>query len=383
MQEAASGLVKASPAKTQPGFVGQIPVRNLWLLMLYASDLFRMMGTDRIQLEQMPDHLPDIVAEILAHAVEQRLRRNLSLGYQPRRAILDRVRGRIDLLATESRQLLKRGKVACRYEELTIDTPRNRYVCGALDSIAPLVKFQDVAHQCRKLARDLRSLGVTGIVPTREQMSADRFSRHDANDQFMVAAAKLAFDLKLPTEDTGEYVLAMPDRDEYWVRRLFERAVYGFYNVTLSSAQWRVSKGTVLKWQIEAQTPRIENILPTMKTDIILEHPASARKIVIDTKFTQLLVEGQYREESLRSSYIFQIYAYLRSQVDRGAERGITDGLLLHPSVGEDIDEAVRIQGHLLRFATVDLTADSQNIRTGLLRVAQEMPASLVTVSTS
>ena len=23
------------------GFVGRIPVRNLWLLMLYASDLFR------------------------------------------------------------------------------------------------------------------------------------------------------------------------------------------------------------------------------------------------------------------------------------------------------------------------------------------------------
>ena len=25
-----------------PGFVGRIPVRNLWLLMLYASDLFRL-----------------------------------------------------------------------------------------------------------------------------------------------------------------------------------------------------------------------------------------------------------------------------------------------------------------------------------------------------
>ena len=353
--------------------------------MLYASDLFRMnmKETDRIQLEQMPDRLPDIVAEILARAVEKRLRRNLSLGYQPRRATLDRVRGRIDLLATESRQLLKRGKVACRYEELTIDTLRNRYVRGALDSIAPLVRATDIVHRCRKLARDLHSMGVTGIIPTREQMSADRFGRHDSNDQFMVAAAKLAFDLKLPTEDTGDHVLAMPDRDEHWARRLFERAVYGFYNITLSSAEWRVSRGTVLKWQIEAQTPRIENILPTMKTDIILEQPASARKIVIDTKFTQLLVEGQYREESLRSSYLFQIYAYLRSQVDEGTGRGVTDGLLLHPSVGEDIDEAVRIQGHLIRFATVDLTADSQDIRTGLLRVAQEMPASLVTVSTS
>ena len=381
MQEATSGLVRASPTDIQPGHVGRIPVRNLWLLMLYASDLFRIMGADRIQREDMPDHLPDIVAEILVHAVEQRLRRNLGLGYQPRHAVLDRVRGRIDLLTTETKQLLRRGKVACRFEELTIDTNRNRYVRGALDSIAPLVRATDIAHRCRKLARDLRFLGVTGIVPTREQMSADRFGRHDANDQFMVAAAKLAFDLKLPTEDTGEHVLTMPDRDEQWVRKLFERAVYGFYDVALSSAQWRVSKGTVLKWQIEAQTRRIDDILPVMKTDIVLEHPASTRKIVIDTKFTKLLIKGQYREESLRSGYLFQIYSYLRSQVDRGVGRGVSDGLLLHPSVGEHIDEAVRIQGQLIRFATVDLTANAQDIRSGLLRLVLETPAGLQAVS--
>ena len=374
MQEAAPGLVNAPLTDARPGYIGRIPVRNLWLLMLYASDLFRMRGTDRIQLETMPDHLPDIVAEILAHAVEQRLRRNLGLGYQPRCAELDRVRGRIDLLATESRQLLRRGKIACRFEELTIDTNRNRYVRGALDSIAPLVKATDVAHRCRKLARDLRSLGVTGIVPTREQMSADRFGRHDANDQFMVAAAKLAFDLKLPTEDAGNRVLTMPDRDEMWVRKLFERAVYGFYSVTLPSAQWRVSGGTVLKWQIEAHTSGIKNFLPTMKTDIVLEQPASARKIIIDTKFNELHVKGYYRDKSLRSAYLYQIYAYLRSQVQPGTTGELAEGLLLHPVVDEHIDEAVRIQGHLIRFATVDLAADAPGIRSDLLRAVRGLP---------
>ena len=61
---------------------------------------------------------------VLAHAVEERLRRNLSSGFREREAELIRVRGRIDLLNTERHQLLARGKVACRFEELTIDTPR-------------------------------------------------------------------------------------------------------------------------------------------------------------------------------------------------------------------------------------------------------------------
>ncbi len=44
-------------------------------------------------------------------------------------------------------------------------------------------------------------------------------------------------------------------------------------------------------------------------------------------------------------------------------------GVLLHPSVGDDFDESAMIQGHLIRFATVDLAAHSQEIRRQLLRI--------------
>jgi 5-methylcytosine-specific restriction enzyme subunit McrC len=56
-------------------------------------------------------------------------------------------------------------------------------------------------------------MGVSGNAPTRAEMSADRFGRNDADDRFMVAAAKLAFDLALPTESAGENVLSLPDRE--------------------------------------------------------------------------------------------------------------------------------------------------------------------------
>ena len=85
-----------SASMSAEGFIGRIPVRNLWLLMLYASDLFRTRGIGKIGLEDSPDDLPDLVAEILAHAVEVRQRRRLSLGYRSRDAVINRVRGRID-----------------------------------------------------------------------------------------------------------------------------------------------------------------------------------------------------------------------------------------------------------------------------------------------
>ena len=357
------------------GNVGRIPIRNLWLLMLYASDFFRLRGKDRAGLEENPDDLPDLIAEFLADAVAERQRRQLSLGYRTREAALNRVRGRIDMLATERRQLLSRGLVACRFGVLTIDTPRNRFVRAALEAISRQVRRQKLAHRCRKLANDMKAMGVSGVPPTRRQMSTDRFGRHDADDRYMVAAAKLAFELALPTEGAGANVLPLPNREEHWVRQLFERAVGGFYQFVLPPHGWCVSTGRMLNWQIEWSTAGVASILPNMKTDIVLEHPPSARRIVVDTKFKAILRSGRYRDKTLRSDDLYQIYAYLRSQVGRGNSLAdCAEGLLLHPSVGESVDETAVIQGHRIRFATVDLTASTLEIRAQLLHACTRQP---------
>jgi 5-methylcytosine-specific restriction enzyme subunit McrC len=371
----ASGLVKAVIAQSgeiasvaEDGYIGRIPVRNLWLLMLYASDLFRTRGIGNIGLEESPDDLPDLVAEILTHAVEARHRRRLNLGYRSRDSVISRVRGRIDLLRTERHRLLDRGMVACRFDELTIDTPRNRFVRAALETICRIVRRKDLSHRCRSLASGMKAMGVSGEAPTRAQMSTDRFGRNDADDRFMVAAAKLAFDLALPMETAGTNVLNLPDRETTWVRRLFEKAVGGFYDVVLNPQGWRVRCGGTLNWPVDQKTAGIDKILPTMRTDVVLDHAASGRRIVIDTKFTSIVTSGWYREETLRSGYMYQIYAYLRSQVERGDPlANHASGLLLHPAIGQMVDETVIIQGHQVRFATVDLAASPSDIRVQLL----------------
>lgn len=366
-----AGAAMDAEPPTTPGYIGRIPVRNLWLLMLYASDLFPQIGHDKISVEDNPDDIPDLVAKILAVAVEERLNRNLSSGFRQREAELSRVRGRIDLLTTERHQLLARGKVACQFEELTINTPRNRYALAALEVIAAAVRQPALSHRCRKLANTFKRLGVSGIRPTRAEVSTDRFGRHDAKDRFMMAAARLALDIALPTEDDGGEYLATPDRDEMWARRLFEKAIADFYDVVLSSSGWQVYAGKTLSWQISHKTVGIDAIFPAMRTDVVLDHVGNGRRIVIDTKFTSILTKGWYREASLRSGYVYQIYAYLLSQMGRGdVLADHASGLLLHPSIGEMIDETVFIQGHAIRFATIDLTAPAADIRSQLLRIA-------------
>jgi 5-methylcytosine-specific restriction enzyme subunit McrC len=111
-----------------------------------------------------------------------------------------------------------------------------------------------------------------------------------------------------------------------------------------------------------------------MQTDIVLDDALVGRRIVIDTKFTSIVTAGWRREATLRSGYLYQIYAYIRSQAGRGdpmADKA--EGLLLHPAIGETIDEAISVHGHLIRFATVDLAADSGAIRRQLLKLSLQL----------
>ena len=360
------------------GSVDNIPIRNLWLLMLYASHLYRELPShQRVAIEEAPDDIPNLVAEILARAVDRRLRRNLSSDFRYTQADLTRVRGRIDLLRTERRSLLDQGKVACTFDELTTDTPSNRFVKAALKRLSKTVLDSQLGNRCLTAVVALERLGVRDdksrrIVP--KKVGPPWTTRRNCSeDQQMLAAATLAFDLAIPTESRGSSLPPAPGRDIVWARRLFESAIGGFYDVVLSQNGWAVRVAKRMDWQLECPTPGMKAILPSMQTDIILERiiaqeQAKPSRTIIDTKFNRILKRNRFGGFSLRSGYIYQMYAYLRSQERYSDPLSMNSiGMLLHPSVDGEVDEAATFQGHRIRFVTVNLAADSKAIRQRLL----------------
>lgn len=373
MSSAGGSRNDATRAGADGGFVGRIPVRNLWLLMLYASDFFKVLGEGRVAFEDTPDELPHLVARTLCLAVESRLRTRLSSGYATRHAVLGRVRGRIDVLTTESRQLLARGAVSCRFDELTVDTPRNQMVMLALNTVARQVS-PELREHCTSLARLMQRMGVSEVRSRVHAVELGSLTRNDSADLLMVSAAKLALEMLLPTEGAGRQPMYLPDREVRWVRSLFEKAVGGFYSVVLDRSAWDVRRGQWLKWQISRSTVGVEEIMPGMQTDIVLDDRRGRRRVVVDTKFTGIVTAGWRREATLRSGYIYQMYAYLRSQVGGSDVLANTaTGVLLHPAIDESVDEAVMLQGHVIRFTTVDLTAPIGRIREELLRICDHV----------
>jgi 5-methylcytosine-specific restriction enzyme subunit McrC len=175
----------------------------------------------------------------------------------------------------------------------------------------------------------------------------------------------------LINEANGNGLFPSPDKKARWVRALFEKAVGGFYDLKLGSG-WKVKPGKRLNWQIDDKSELIDSLLPSMQLDILIENEQAAERIIIDTKYTSITTKRQYSGESFKSGYIYQLYAYLRSQEVFSDPLSLTStGMLLHPSVGVNYNESVSIQGHDLRFCTVDLTLSSGEISQQLLDIIE------------
>lgn len=343
-----------------------IPLQNLWLLMLYASD-FRYQAHHYTGSENSDEHLVDMVADVLCTQVEKRLRRQLSFGYKHKDEQLNRVRGRINVLETERKMLLLKGKVSCRFEQLTVDTSRNQYVALALSKSIRLIENPALRNRAKMRLNDLVGLGVTVQQFCSYRPQDDRFSRHEIEDKKVIATAELMHNLALINESVGNKWLPSPEKQEHWVRRLFEKAIFGFYTLHLGD-DWRVKASKKLGWQIDEMTENIPTLLPGMELDILIENVQKEQRLIIDTKFTSITQDRRFGGQSYKSNYIYQLFTYLRSQVRHDDRLSATaEGMLLHPSTGVTHRESVLIQGHRLHFCTVDLSQTSSDIKIELI----------------
>jgi 5-methylcytosine-specific restriction enzyme subunit McrC len=347
--------------------VATVPIRNIWLLLLYASDLYQTLGEQqRVQLENNPEDLIKLVAKLYCQAVGKRLMRSLSCGYQQHTQVLNRVRGKIDMLVTARQQLLEKGRIQCHFDNLTIDTPKNRYIHAAAHAL--LLQLQDkmLIRQCQKIITRFTALKIG--QSTHYDYLTDYFDQSGKQDKTLLTLCRLIFNLAIPTELAGIHQVEQVEKNDHWLRHLFEKAVAGFCRANLNSNDWKISTGKRLYWQQQQASSGIKNFLPNMQTDLIIEHRSCNYRLIIDTKCTNILKPSRFSEKTFSSNHIYQLYAYLKSQENTTDSASLNaSGMLLYPTIDSEVREQVFIQGHHLSFNTIDLSLDTALIRNNLL----------------
>lgn len=359
-----------------------IPVRNLWLLMVYASRLYQTNELLRGSgAEDNPDGLFDLISEVLVTAIERRLQRTLGRQYRTASATLSRVRGRIDVLTTESKVLLAQGRIACRFDELSVDNLCNRVLRTALVVAARRATDPVLERRAGTLVDVLTQYGVSPTMVAVRDGRRLLPGRNQWDDVEAVDAARLLLEMEVPAEHHGLASRRDPDRDVVLIRRLYEAAVRGFYRAVLRPP-WTVSVGeTHQHWPFTQATDGMQTLLPIMKIDTLLQ--TAGRRIIIETKFADALQPNQYGGQRLSRDYLFQLYAYVQSQHGRDELSATAEGVLLYPTVSDQLDESATIQGHRYRFLTVDLAGSARDIRAALLSVPYpSQPAGVAAIPT-
>ena len=283
----------------------EIPIKNIWWLLLFASELFKARddSAKRFGIEDNHKDIPDLVAEILTRAVKRRLLHNLSVDLERKQADLTRVRGRIDHIRTKRHCLLERGKIACSFDYFTADTPRNQYVKAALVKLSRIVTNTGLKRSCRAYAAALERAGVIKDLPMsilKTNRSPVAMARTNLEDKWMLDAAKLAVNLWLPTEEPGDLHIPVVDRGG-WLRTLFEQAIGGFIISIFPHPEWKVYPNERIDWDKKSSTSMIEKHLQKMQTDIRLERTDKENDVkswtIIDTKFKSILTKKKHYGE--------------------------------------------------------------------------------------
>nr|WP_279032529.1 hypothetical protein [Snodgrassella alvi] len=352
--------------------VAIIPIKNIWLLLLYASDFYQTLGKQqRIQLENNPEDLIKLAAKLYCDVTEK-LMRSLSCGYTQQTQILNRVRGKIDILATVRQHLLEKGRIQCQFEVLTIDTPKNRYIHAAAHTLLPLIEDEKLKIRCQKIISHFNTLKIG--QSTHYDFKADYFDRSGTQDRYLLTLCRLIFNMAIPTEQAGVQSAEQINKTDTWLRQLFEEATIGFARVNLPASRWKISSGEKLFWQQKSASNNINKFLPQMRTDLIIEHSACQHRMIIDTKCTSIVRQsGSNNSKKFKSAHIYQLYAYLRSQENTtDAPSCHATGMLLYPAIDENINEHVIIQNHTIRFSTINLQEDSSLIRKNLLHLLSQ-----------
>lgn len=345
-----------------------IPIQNLWYMLLYVWDVVHLKSNWNSDIEKAPT-LDALLATILVNMTQQRLRAGLGRDYRTHSAEIPGVRGRIDFAESLKRMSFQRGRACCQFQTFSPNVLKNQIIRSSLTRLIQVGEFgtdktasRALVGRLRRVVLNMETVDIIELKP--DCIGRERLKRHDVDYRVMLAICHLLIQRYLPKEVGGMENLPAVDRATYILHDVYEKFVAKFYAHHLK--EWSVYPQKKMAWPA---APALD-YLPTMRPDLVLQHKLTGHIVVLDTKFTaKLLATGQWGKETFNRNHLFQIYAYLKSQELRSPHHANSTGILLYPAVKARLSMATVIQGHAIRWETVDLASPWEEIEKELLAI--------------
>ena len=337
-----------------------IPVQNIYYLLSYAWDRLEDRDRIRVDVEDATD-LVELFARVLSNALNQLVRRGLDRGYVEKRETLRVLRGRVCIPETMNILGFNRGKLVCDFEELTHDVLINQIIKASLRLMRRASLDTAVKNVLTEQLRRFRD--VTDIRIESSLFNRVVIHRNNRFYAFLLDICRLVWGNLLPNRETGAWTFRDFFGDSRQMGHLFEHFVRNFYRHHQDDIRFTVDREHI-QWTWTALDELSRELLPLMKTDIRLRN--SARKILIECKFTGLTNINQYDAQRLVSEHLYQLNAYL-THLPPSVENENCEAILLYPSDGTDYSIRYSSGKRRIRVQTIDLSQHWRIIHQNLI----------------
>jgi 5-methylcytosine-specific restriction enzyme subunit McrC len=336
-----------------------IPIQNIYYLLCYAWD--KLEEKDVVAVEAIDaTSLADLFARVLTNGTNHLLKRGFDRGYVSQHEWTGRLRGRICFQEAIRRNAMMTGRLPCDFDELSYNVLHNKILKATMRR---LIHTEGLASESSEgLARlchlfsDIQDIELTNRVFGQVQLH-----RNNQFYDFLVKVCELIHRNLLVSEKSGNSKFMDFVRDKRQMAILFENFVRNFYSV---HTDYRVKREDIY-WRWTAADQVAAGLLPKMQTDISLT--SATRKIIIDCKFTPEATQRHYEAETLRSSHLFQVHAYLNN-LPEGKLTDTCQMMLLYPTVDSPLSASYSdAKGRKIGIRTINLDQPWPGIHSDLL----------------
>jgi len=264
--------------------------------------------------------------------------------------------------------LLCNAKVQCEYDELSYNVLHNQILKA---TIKGLICAKDITIDLRnellsvyRALNEIEEIKLNSTVFSRVQLH-----RNNSFYSFLINVCEMIYNMYLVSEDQGGSKFRDFLRDRASMARLFEEFFRNFYKKELPKVapEYKVIGSETIKWDTVGLDDVSMDFLPSMRTDISIETPE--KHIIIDTKYYESALQRYYKKDTVRSTNLYQLFAYLKNIENKDESCQACEGILLYPTAGYDLDLKYEIQGHKISIKTVNLAKEWQDIHESLMNI--------------
>ena len=342
----------------------KIPIQNIYYLLCYAWD--KLEEGNKVNVSQSDyENAIDLYARVLINGCRHLFKRGIEHNYNEVSKEYVGIKGKIDFNASLNKNLFKRGRAICQFDEFEVNILQNQLLKATLKRLTKIKSID------KKVKQEIwfyysKFSNVEDIEIQLTLFSKVRIHRNNSVYDFLLKISKLIIENTVLDEADGNYHFKEFIGSDKAMAALFEAFVRNFYKKEQRVFSVRRED---INWDAIPVGGSSESYLPKMQTDITLE--SENRKIILETKYYANALNSRFEGEKFHSGNLYQLYSYLRNIETKLTHlRNIeSEGILLYPVVGYQLNENYMLGTHKLSVKTIDLSKSWREIEKQLFAI--------------